>query len=60
MRAFIVFALFGSMAFAASVTEEGQQGMDRRYGDGWGMRNSETDTLRRIGKNDIENPRHKG
>ena len=59
MRAFIMLALFGSMAFAASVTEEGQQGMDRRYGDGWGMRNSETDTLRRIGKNDIENPRHK-
>merc|ERR1712117_477501 len=35
--------------------KEGRQDMD---GDGWGRWKGETNTLR-IGKNDIENPRHK-
>ena len=57
MRAFIVFALFCSMTFAATLTKKGTQDIDSQYGD-MGRMLSKTDTLR-IGKNDIENPRHK-
>ena len=77
MRAFIVFALFGSIAFAATLTkvrqdmdtlmmrkDESQNPRDKiRDAAGEVMhdatREAREDTLR-IGKNDIENPRHKG
>ena len=51
MRAFVVFALFVSMAFAASLTVRGGKDLDMRYGSK-GRKNREADP-----QEDIEDPK---